>query len=64
MAIGAMIVAHQCLCQSVTDDLAVQIVEIPLVLHEQRASLPLNLKSVLALIHAGEFYLIRRMNGI
>ena len=64
MAIGEMIVAHQCLCEAMTDDLEVQMVNIPIVLHEQRACLPLDRKTVVAPVHADEVYPMKRMNGI
>ena len=47
-----------------TDDREVQIVEFPIVLHQQRACLPYDRKSVVALAHADEVYPMRRMNGI
>jgi len=47
-----------------TDDREMQIVEIPIVLHEQRASLPFDLKIPLTLVHTDEFYPMKGMNGM
>jgi hypothetical protein len=51
MAVGGMIVVHQGLRQAVADDLKVQIVEIPIVIHEKRVSLLFDLKGVVTLVH-------------
>ena len=64
MAIAGMIIAHQRFRQAVPDDREVQIVNISIVLHQQRACLPLGRKIVVALVHADEVYPMKRMNGI
>ena len=64
MAIAGVIIAHQCLRQARADDLAVQIVEIPLVLHEQRASLPFERKIIAGHVHADEVYPMEKVNVI
>ena len=56
IAIGRLIIAQQRFRQAMTDNLAVQIVEIPIVLQEQRASFPLDLDSVVVPVHTDEFY--------
>lgn len=61
-AVGGQIVVHQRVRQVVNDDLAVQFVEIPFVLKEQRANLPLELKSLVAIVHVDELYPIKRMS--
>ena len=64
MAIGGKIIAHQRFRQAVPDDREVQLVEIPIVLCKQRSCLPLDRKSVVAIVHEDEVYPIRGMNGI